>query len=254
VCVCVCRLCVVSCGVVWYELMWAGFASSGLEVIEGHKPWVGDRVWISLNKIGLQNVKRSPLFSSLLLFTAIVAQPTTHSRAFARFRKFDIGRNKNAYDTLDFGTKNIWIKHLCLHGDDCRSDPAGVKVRAIQGKQAVTYLDPGLLTGSLSYVRHHHQHDLAQESLLCRVVSCHNACGGALTGDGSPGGESGIARLHGRRQPPHGAVRLAPSLFLPGGTEPAPPPEHVCARDAVLRPLAFGVYARRNAMATSPGS
>jgi hypothetical protein len=36
----------------------AGFASSGLEVIEGHKPWVGDRVWISLNKIGLQNVKR----------------------------------------------------------------------------------------------------------------------------------------------------------------------------------------------------
>jgi hypothetical protein len=101
-----------------------GFASSGLEVIEGHKPWVGDRVWISLNKIGLQNVKR----------------------------KFDIGRNKNAYDTLDFGTKNIWIKHLCLHGDDCRSDPAGIKVRAIQGKQAVTYLDPGLLTGSLSYV------------------------------------------------------------------------------------------------------
>jgi hypothetical protein len=25
-------------------------------------------------------------------------------------------------------------------------------VRAIQGKEAVTYLDPGLLTGSLSYV------------------------------------------------------------------------------------------------------
>jgi hypothetical protein len=49
--------------------------------------------------------------------------------------------------------QNIWIKHLCLHGDDCRSDPAGIKVRAIQGKQAVTYLDPGLLTGSLSYVR-----------------------------------------------------------------------------------------------------
>jgi hypothetical protein len=140
-----------------------------LEVIEGHKPWVGDRVWISLNKIGLQNVKRSPLFSSFLLFTAIVAQPTTH--ALARFRKFDIGRNKNAYDTLDFGTKNIWIKHLCLHGDDCRSDPAGIKVRAIQGKQAVTYLDPGLLTGSLSYVRRHHQPTLPK-GLVCRVVSC----------------------------------------------------------------------------------
>jgi hypothetical protein len=35
---------------------------------------------------------------------------------------------------------------------DCRSDPQHIKVRAIQGKEAVTYLDPGLLTGSLSYV------------------------------------------------------------------------------------------------------
>jgi len=101
-----------------------GFASSGLEVIEGHKPWVGDRVWIALNKIGIQNFKR----------------------------KFDIGRKKNAYDTIEFGTKNIWIKHLCLDPNDCRSDPPGIKVRAIQGKEAVTYLDPGLLTGSLSYV------------------------------------------------------------------------------------------------------
>jgi hypothetical protein len=32
------------------------------------------------------------------------------------------------------------------------------------------------------------------------------------------------------------------------------PPPHPCARDAVSRPLAFGVYAHRNATATSPGS
>jgi hypothetical protein len=79
-----------------------------LEVIEGHKPWVGDRVWISLNKIGLQNVKRSPLFS--FPFHRHCG-PTNRSLALARIhppkhiRKFDIGRNKNAYDTLDFGTK-----------------------------------------------------------------------------------------------------------------------------------------------------
>jgi hypothetical protein len=39
-----------------------------------------------------------------------------------------------------------------LSPEDCRSDPRHIKVRAIQGKEAVTYLDPGLLTGSLSYV------------------------------------------------------------------------------------------------------
>lgn len=46
----------------------------------------------------------------------------------------------------------MWIKHICLNPEDCRSDPPNIKVRAIQGKEAVSYLDPGLLTGSLSYV------------------------------------------------------------------------------------------------------
>ena len=31
-------------------------------------------------------------------------------------------------------------------------DPPGIKVRAISGPDAVTYLDPGMLTSSLSYV------------------------------------------------------------------------------------------------------
>jgi hypothetical protein len=101
-----------------------GFASSGLEVVRGHKPWIGERVWLSLNKIGSQNIRR----------------------------KIDVGRSKHAMGTLDFGTKNLWIRHLCLDPDDCHSDLEGIVVRPIQGKAAVTYLDPGLLTGSMSYV------------------------------------------------------------------------------------------------------
>jgi hypothetical protein len=50
-------------------------------------------------------------------------------------------------------SQNLWIKHICLNPGDLHSDPPHIKVRAIQGKEAVTYLDPGLLTGSLSYVR-----------------------------------------------------------------------------------------------------
>lgn len=102
-----------------------GFASSGLRVVESsHKPWVNDRVWLSLNKIMSQNARK----------------------------RLDVGRSKKCYDTIDFANKNLWIKHICLSPEDCRSDPRHIKVRAIQGKEAVTYLDPGLLTGSLSYV------------------------------------------------------------------------------------------------------
>lgn len=36
--------------------------------------------------------------------------------------------------------------------EDGYKDPPGIKVRAMQGPEAVTYLDPGLLTTSLSYV------------------------------------------------------------------------------------------------------
>jgi hypothetical protein len=56
----------------------AGFASSGLRVVESsHKPWVNDRVWLSLNKILAQNARK----------------------------RLDVGRNKKTYDTLDFANK-----------------------------------------------------------------------------------------------------------------------------------------------------
>lgn len=45
--------------------------------MEGHKPWVGDRVWLSLNKIMSENAKK----------------------------RFDIGRSKKCYDTIDFANK-----------------------------------------------------------------------------------------------------------------------------------------------------
>ncbi len=55
-----------------------GFASSGLRVVESsHKPWVNDRVWLSLNKIMSQNAKK----------------------------RLDIGRSKKCYDTIDFANK-----------------------------------------------------------------------------------------------------------------------------------------------------
>lgn len=55
-----------------------GFASSGLRVVESsHKPWVNDRVWLSLNKIMSQNARK----------------------------RLDVGRSKKCYDTIDFANK-----------------------------------------------------------------------------------------------------------------------------------------------------
>jgi len=49
--------------------------------------------------------------------------------------------------------QNKWVQHLMLSQEDGKSDPSEkLSVRAIQGMDSVTYLDPGVLTSSLSYV------------------------------------------------------------------------------------------------------
>ncbi len=64
-----------------------GFASSGLRVVESsHKPWVNDRVWLSLNKIMSQNARK----------------------------RLDVGRSKKCYDTIDFANKVRLINFFCF--------------------------------------------------------------------------------------------------------------------------------------------
>jgi hypothetical protein len=48
--------------------------------------------------------------------------------------------------------QNEWVRHVCLQPDGC-SDPPGIRVRPVPGKDGCAYLSPGALTNNLSYVR-----------------------------------------------------------------------------------------------------
>ncbi|ELR22939.1 phospholipid:sterol acyl transferase [Acanthamoeba castellanii str. Neff] len=107
-----------------------GLASSSLQVEEGNPEWVGEWIWLSLAKIGSQKFKT--LFSSPTVSKRIDPDASDEGSADAQFR-------------------NEWVRHVCLQQDGC-SDPPGIRVRPVPGKDGCAYLSPGALTNNLSYV------------------------------------------------------------------------------------------------------
>lgn len=67
------------------------------------------------------------------------------------------------------------MRHVMLEGEDCM-DPKGVTVRALPGKPGCAYLDPGAITGGLSYVCNPINPDLSVTDVLINaLIACKSA-------------------------------------------------------------------------------
>eukprot|EP01094_Clydonella_sp_ATCC50884_P022494 TRINITY_DN5186_c0_g1_i2.p1 TRINITY_DN5186_c0_g1~~TRINITY_DN5186_c0_g1_i2.p1 ORF type:complete len:1026 (-),score=294.33 TRINITY_DN5186_c0_g1_i2:182-3052(-) len=102
-----------------------GLASTALEVWDSEEApeWLGERVWIDVNKIG--------------------------SLAQVQKVKNMLRSSKKSDDDSAPGRK--WLRHLCLL-DDGFSDPPGIKTRPCEGLGAIDYLSHAALTRGPSYV------------------------------------------------------------------------------------------------------
>eukprot|EP01098_Paradermamoeba_levis_P014073 TRINITY_DN6604_c0_g1_i1.p1 TRINITY_DN6604_c0_g1~~TRINITY_DN6604_c0_g1_i1.p1 ORF type:complete len:843 (-),score=239.72 TRINITY_DN6604_c0_g1_i1:41-2251(-) len=129
-----------------------GFASTSLKVVESPDgKWIEERVWLSLEKIGtakyrdLEN-KASQMGKQLVNgLDSLFKNKGKTSQAEAQ----EEAEEKETAEEAQF--KNKWLEHVCLQNDG-KSDPPGIKVRAVPGKEGVMYLDPGATTKLLSWV------------------------------------------------------------------------------------------------------
>ncbi|CAB9510324.1 Phospholipid:diacylglycerol acyltransferase [Seminavis robusta] len=115
-----------------------GFMSSGLEIQQSkvRPEWQGKRLWINLGSLGM----------SSLYFGGAQQQQKQRPKKESR-RKLDDIKQAQQHQY-----KSMWLEHMRLNDKDLRTEPAGIRVRPIQGLEGVDYLSPGAFTNHVSYV------------------------------------------------------------------------------------------------------
>lgn len=114
-----------------------GFMSSGLRVERStvEPSWEGERVWLSLGKLGIAAVHHKGLWDQ------------TNAALAPKFGELE-GEAQLHPDSGHL--KNKWLEHLILKSADEEMD--GIRVRAIPGVEGVDFLDPHLLVKTFTYV------------------------------------------------------------------------------------------------------
>ena len=132
-----------------------GFASSVLELHESAtKPqWVGEAVWVTMGKLVGKLLSKKDSHDSPEGPSKGEGTPTSENGSFRVSRKSGQAR-LNASHPL--------VRHLTLAADGF-SDPAGIKVRARGGIDAVMYLSSNKMIGQLSFVFGHVVQHLSDE-------------------------------------------------------------------------------------------
>ncbi|KAG7368984.1 lecithin:cholesterol acyltransferase [Nitzschia inconspicua] len=117
-----------------------GFMSSGLEIKESstNPNWVNKRLWLNLGSLGL----------SAMYF----GSAQRRSNKSSPVSRLDTGGMESEEEQQQANYKSGWLHHMMLNSTDLRSDPPGIKVRAIDGLEGVDYLTPGTFTNMVSYV------------------------------------------------------------------------------------------------------
>eukprot|EP01105_Mastigella_eilhardi_P020016 TRINITY_DN4741_c0_g1_i1.p1 TRINITY_DN4741_c0_g1~~TRINITY_DN4741_c0_g1_i1.p1 ORF type:complete len:1062 (-),score=244.48 TRINITY_DN4741_c0_g1_i1:53-3190(-) len=130
-----------------------GFASSGLRAVEStQSSWVGQRVWLSLEKIGTERMKTMGRNMSLSVLSRLKSRRSAKNSV-----ELDAadGAEQNKDDAPesqeDAVFRNLWVSHVVLADDGCH-DPPGIALRPIKGRTGVKYLDPSTATAAMSYV------------------------------------------------------------------------------------------------------
>ena len=132
-----------------------------------NQDWVNQRIWLSLQKIGSQKFRNwipgSATNKSMKFPTTKTKDETVEgSEDELEFGFVDLLDNRSEDLPEDSAFRNRWIQHMSLQDDAFRylfpykyrmsSDPIGIKVRPVKGKEGISYLTPGALTNSLTYV------------------------------------------------------------------------------------------------------
>jgi hypothetical protein len=122
-----------------------GFMSSGLEIKESstNPNWVNERLWLNLGSLGLS-----------AMYFGKAQRQTNKSTPSSQVIRTDTDDTENVdeEERQQANYKSSWLKHMMLNATDLRSDPPGIKVRAIEGLEGVDYLSPGTFTNMVSYV------------------------------------------------------------------------------------------------------
>jgi len=126
-----------------------GFASSGLQIMEGAEDWIGDRVWLEVGKVA-SCAGKSKIRMKQDKFKKILKEEKEKALAV------DGWSEACALSIADIRwctTMNRWLRHNCLDPVDGISDPPGIKVRSIPGNVSCTYLDPSVKAlAPMSYI------------------------------------------------------------------------------------------------------
>ena len=118
-------------------LIFPGFMSSALEVKKSpSKAWVGKRIWLSVAAAG---------FNKIYVGSAL----KENEEKLERGEEYDEELHQEFKE--EYECKSAWLQHFKL-SDDLQSDPEGIETRALQGLDAVNYLDPGGLVKHVRYV------------------------------------------------------------------------------------------------------
>lgn len=122
-----------------------GFMSSGLEIKESstHPNWVDKRLWLNLGSLGL---------SAMYFGNAQRKGASPPSSPISTKTDDASNTQRSEEEQQQANYKSGWLQHMMLNPTDMRSDPHGLKVRAIEGLEGVDYLSPGTFTNMVSYV------------------------------------------------------------------------------------------------------
>jgi hypothetical protein len=126
-----------------------GLVASALAVEEGKKDWTGERVWISLEKLGKHKVKLLTLgsrdsFRELEKNVSERVSPVV-KRISSLFDSDKTKSEEVKAEEVDVKPKpdpfleQQWIQHMSL-AEDGFSDPPGIRVRPVKGREGVSFL------------------------------------------------------------------------------------------------------------------
>lgn len=132
--------------------------SSGLEVQESAraKSWVGKRVWINLSALGFESLHRGSALvqnegKKLLDDDDGAPQQGSGDDSGGGRQEEPFSEQLHEEYREQLRAKSRWIQHVSLR-DDMKTERDGIRVRCIEGLEAVDYLTPGALTNHVSYV------------------------------------------------------------------------------------------------------
>eukprot|EP01117_Protostelium_nocturnum_P019541 TRINITY_DN8496_c0_g1_i1.p1 TRINITY_DN8496_c0_g1~~TRINITY_DN8496_c0_g1_i1.p1 ORF type:complete len:1132 (-),score=279.50 TRINITY_DN8496_c0_g1_i1:39-3434(-) len=177
-----------------------GFASTGLEILQGEPEWLKQRVWFNFSRLSSEHFRRinfntfgkikglrfRPKEKEIInnvslpnpaLGITTASQLTTEEQIeiITTENPTDISSDANAIDavansymitaSMSSDTtdeeeltaeeqifRNRWVHYMSLSLEDGYSDPVGVKVRPIAGKEGIDYLDPDSALSNATYV------------------------------------------------------------------------------------------------------